>query len=74
MDESSMSALSAVHRKAIAAAEQLATLTAPFVGQWVALSHEWDRVIAADADHGACLRKARAHMRPGEIPSLHRIR
>jgi hypothetical protein len=65
--------LSPSYRRALDEARSLEALVAPYAGQWVALSLDWRRVIAADPQHAACVRKARAHVRPGEVPALYRI-
>ena len=54
-------------------AARLRELLAPYAGCWVALSFGWDRVIAADPDHLACMQKARESAKPGELPCFYKI-
>lgn len=65
--------VSTVYRKAVAQAEPLKALLATYVGQWVALSEDWGRVIAADPDPTVCNRLARASLRAGEVPTFYRV-
>ena len=64
---------SPIVRRANDEALKLRALLAPFADCWVALTHDWTRVVAADADHSECLRKARVERRPGEHVSFHWI-
>lgn len=62
-----------VYRRAVEEGEALRKLLAPYAGLWVALSADWLRVLASDADHFTCLQKAKEPAQRGELPCLYRV-
>ena len=65
---------SPARRKAVEEAVQLRQILSPHAGKWVALSHDWRRVIAFDADHRTCIHKAKeALVGSDELPCFYRV-
>lgn len=63
---------SPAHRRAVEESGELQRLLQPFAGKWVALRHDWAKVIAADEDYHACVRMAR-NAANGDIPCFYRV-